>query len=238
VSAFAKVLARVRAAAGRGESSVVVFDIDDTLCSTKTRHLRILREFAAQKTLSEVHQGLAETLSDLKPHDLRYSITDTARAANVTDPELLDGLKAFWQDRFFKNEYLSADAPIPGAPEFVRAVVDAGGTAVYLTGRDETMREGTLGALQAAGFLLPDGGKVRLVLKPRYGMDDLAFKQESLQAIAKLGAVIAAFENEPSYINAMRERFPAMTAVLLKTQHSGKPVEPHPEVIEAFDFTA
>lgn len=231
VKALERVLERVLETRASGEVPVVVFDLDDTLFSTQNRHLRILGEFAASRA------GGAQALASLPPGALRYSIKDTARAAGVTDEALLRDLQAFWFERFFADEYLGADAPVPGAPAFVRSVIEAGGVVVYLTGRDETMREGTLQALEQAGFPAPDGEAVRLILKPRFDAQDLAFKREAFETVAALGAVAAGFENEPAYLNAMLERFPRMLAVLLETQHSGKPCEPHEAILRVKDFT-
>lgn len=231
VKALERVLERVLETRASGEVPVVVFDLDDTLFSTKNRHLRILKEFAGSRGNG------ARALADVPPSALRYSIAETARAAGVTDEALLKDLQAFWSERFFADAYLGADAPVPGAPAFVLSVLEAGGVVVYLTGRDETMREGTLRALERSGFPAPDGEAVRLMLKPRFDAQDLAFKREAFETVAALGAVAAGFENEPSYLNAMIERFPRMAAVLLETQHSGKPCEPHAAILRVKDFT-
>jgi hypothetical protein len=77
---------------------------------------------------------------------------------------------------------------------------------------------------------------VRLVLKPAFETPDLAFKTEVLGRLAEMGRVAASFENEPAHINMFRERFPEGRHFLLDTKHSGRPVDPHPEVLRIRDF--
>src|SRR5437868_6144934 len=84
--------------------AVVVFDLDDTLLSTDTRHVRILREFAGQRSVRTRFLDDAWNLIQVEPALLRYSITDTARAAGVSDPAVLRELREFWFERFFANE--------------------------------------------------------------------------------------------------------------------------------------
>jgi predicted secreted acid phosphatase len=167
---------------------------------------------------------------------MRYSIIDTARAAGAQDAEMLEFLRAFWFARFFKNDYLAEDEPVPGAAEFCAEALARGAALVYLTGRDEGMRVGTLSALARHGFPAPDGLSVVLSLKPSFETPDFEFKAEALKAVAKLGAVAGGFENEPSHVNLMAEAFPGSTMVLVETRHSGKPVSPLPAVSRIKDF--
>lgn len=213
--------------------SLVVFDLDDTLFSTSDRHLRILREFA-DLIESRAPEGAA-LLRAIEREKLRYQITDTAAHAGL-DAALVKDLKDFWFARFFKNHYLVEDSVIPGAPEYCAEVEARGGTIVYVTGRDEGMREGTEKSFTRHGFPEPDGKLVKLVLKPRFDTPDLAFKTEVLARLGAMGTVAASFENEPLHINLFREAFPKGRHFLLETKHSGKPAIPHAEVLKIKDF--
>lgn len=211
----------------RARGSWVLLDLDDTLFSTARRHLRILREFAAVSGRQELERIGAE--------DLRYSIQDTLKDAGLHDPEFHGRLRAFWFARFFKNEYLGEDHPLPGAPAYCRALVEAGAKLAYVTGRDEGMREGTLEALERHGFPEP-GRSVKLILKPSFDAPDLAFKTEALGRVAGWGAVAGGFENEPVHVNLFQETFPLARMVFVDTKHSGKPVSPLPEIPWIRDF--
>lgn len=217
----------------RGRGALVVFDLDDTLLSTANRQLRILREFAALIESRNTHA--AGLLRAIAREQLRYAVTDTARDAGVAE-ELLKDLKSFWFKRFFKNTYLLEDDVVAGAPEFVFELVRRGGVAVYMTGRDESMRQGTEASLSKRGFPLPDGRATRLLLKPRFDSPDFEFKNEALQRIAELGLVAASFENEPAHANLFVERFPEARHFLLETKHSDKPIVAHPSVLRIRDF--
>lgn len=218
---------------GANPGSLVVFDLDDTLFSTGDRHLRILREYAA--VIEDRDPAAAALLRAIQREKLQYQITDTAKTAGLAD-ELVKDLKSFWFARFFNNPYLLEDSVIPGAPEYCKAVQARGGVIVYVTGRDERMRDGTEKSFTRHGFPEPDGAKVRLVLKPRFDTPDLQFKTEVLGRLAKLGRVAASFENEPTHINLFREAFPEGRHFLLDTKHSGRPVIPHPKVLRIQDF--
>ncbi len=209
---------------------VVVFDLDDTLLSTNKRHLRILKEFASKRG------DAAKKLAGLAEERLKYSIVETAKSVGISDAELIEELKDFWFERFFANEYITADHPVAGAPEYCREVAEVGAVVAYFTGRDENMREGTLATLKAWGFPMPDESKVFLILKPRFDMPDLDYKREGLRRIAKLGPVAASFENEPAHINLFQEAFPESWLFLLETKHSGKPVKAHPSSRRIKDF--
>lgn len=221
-----KILSRVQELSSTGEARpALLFDIDDTLLSTAKRHLRILREFASQSEILSRHLHEAWTLIQLEPAHLRYAIADTARAAGVSDTGLLHRLKGFWFDRFFKNDYLMDDVAIPGAAEYCRGVAERGGRLIYLTGRDITMRKGTLYALRENGFPLPNDDGIELILKPRFDMPDLGFKSDVLKSISPRHPIVAGFENEPAGANLFQESFPQADVVWLDTKHSGRPVE-------------
>jgi len=227
-AALDAVLADVAAAPG-----IVVFDLDDTVFSTNDRHLRILREFA--DLIQDREPDAAALLRAIERESLRYQIVQTAAEAGV-DPAVVKDLRDFWFARFFQNRYLLEDSVVPGAPAFCAEVLARGGTVVYVTGRDERMREGTEKSFVNHGFPRPDGKGVRLMLKPKFDTPDHAFKSETLAVLGELGRVAASFENEPTHINMFREAFPKGKHFLLETKHSGRPVIPHADVLKIKDF--
>ena len=213
--------------------ALVVFDLDDTVFSTNDRHLRILREYS--DLIENRDPQAAALLRAVERERLAYQIAQTAKDAGVADAVAKD-LKDFWFARFFQNRYLLEDSAVPGAPAFCAEVAARGGVVVYVTGRDERMREGTEKSLADRGFPAPDGETVRLMLKPRFDTPDHEFKSETLGVLAKLGRVAASFENEPTHINMFREAFPRGRHFLLETKHSGRPVIPHADVLRIKDF--
>ncbi len=214
--------------------SLVVFDLDDTLFSTNDRHLRILKEYA--DLVQSREPKAAALLRAIERENLRYQIVETVRDAGLKDAALVNDLRDFWFARFFQNRYLLEDTPVPGAPDYCAQVAARGGTIVYVTGRDERMREGTESAFARRGFPAPDGRGVRLVLKPRFDTPDIAFKTEVLGRLKEMGRVAASFENEPLHINLFREAFPEGRHFLLETKHSGRPAILHPDVLRIPDF--
>jgi hypothetical protein len=223
------VLADVEARPG----ALVVFDLDDTVFSTGDRHLRVLREYA---DLVEARAPEAAVLlRAIQREGLRYQIAETARDAGLEEA-LIKDLRDFWFARFFQNGYVLEDTVVPGAPAFCAELRARGGALVYLTGRDERLREGTEKAFVNHGFPPPDGAAVRLMLKPRFDIPDHAFKSETVRVLGGLGRVAASFENEPMHVNMFREAFPEGRHFLLETVHSGRPVIPHADALRIRDF--
>jgi hypothetical protein len=214
--------------------TLVVFDLDDTLFSTNDRHLRILKEYA-DLVESKAPQAAA-LLRAIDRDSLRYRIEETASAAGLQDAALVKDLRDFWFARFFQNQYLLEDTPVPGAPAYCSEVSNRGGVIVYVTGRDERMRAGTESSFVKRGFPRPDGRRVKLVLKPRFDIPDVAFKTDVLGRLKEMGRVVASFENEPLHINLFREAFPEGRHFLLDTKHSGRPVIAHSQVLRIPDF--
>jgi hypothetical protein len=226
----------VEAMSRQGISLVVMFDLDDTLLSTERRHIRILREYSKQPTVRARHLEEAWKLTQIEPCLLRYSIAETAERAGVTSPEVLSELRDFWFERFFSNDYVKDDEALPGASEYCRDLLTSGATLVYLTGRDESMREGTLESLSRNGFPLPGSGEVVLILKPCFDMPDLEFKTRAMERISEMGPVAAGFDNEPAHVHLLWESFPSARIVYLETKHSGKSPEPNPLICRIGDF--
>ena len=197
---------------------VVVFDLDGTLMDNRPRTVAILREFATR--CRDVDPALALRLEAARPHDLEYLLADSLERLGAHRTELIDEMHAFWRERFFAGSHLPHDVALPGAVEFVRACYDAGAILVYLTGRDlPLMGEGTFASLRDLGF--PIGvAATELVLKPDATMPDVDFKRLTAPDLARVGHVIAAFDNEPANCNVMLAHYPDAHVVFVDTQHT------------------
>jgi len=145
-------------------------------------------------------------------------------------------LGPFWRDRFFTSEYCKDDTPVAGAREYLSAVLDAGGEVLYITGRHEEMKVGTLESFERAGFPLPEGKAVQLWLKPRLADDDDRWKEICHERLKELRGLACAFDNEPTHVNAYKRSFPEAVVVHLDTDHSRRPVEVLAEVPSIHDF--
>jgi hypothetical protein len=137
---------------------------------------------------------------------------------------LYAAVRAFWLERFFTNDYCVDDSATPGAAAFVQAVVATGAQLVYVTGRAEDMRAGTVESMRRTGMPLPAQGRVSLLMKPDPRDDDDAFKRSAHARLETMGTLIAAFDNEPTHVNDYLVRFPKAQIVHLATDHSGRPV--------------
>jgi hypothetical protein len=219
--------------ARRGRRCVLVFDLDSTLISTRERNHAILEEFSRDVGAPE---DLRLVLEKIQPADMGWNVMDDLRRRGFRHEPTLARLRSFWRARFFRDDYLRHDRPLPGAAEFVRDAHDAGATIYYLTGRDEPgMGRGTRASLAAHRFPV-DGERVRLRLKPRFEDPDLIFKRGALDEVRALGEVLAAFENEPANANLFCEELPGARVVFLETVHSPDPPPLLPGILRLRDF--
>ncbi|MFI5362069.1 MAG: methyltransferase domain-containing protein [Elusimicrobiota bacterium] len=219
-SAMARLLDKVSAVHKTGGRPVVLFDLDDTLLDARPRSERILREFIARADVRKSHASDAAKIEAvLKATGMPdyADIVEIARAAGATNGRFLDGLKEYWTDKFFANDYVSADPANPGAVDYVKEAVRRGATVVYFTARWNELRPGTLASLKKNGFPRPDGRRALLMMK-RKGQDSAVYKREKLEVIAKLGEVVGGFDNEPVHINDFKARFGDAEMIFLDTR--------------------
>jgi len=230
-----QVLDRIRSAVDREVLPLIVFDLDSTLFSTRSRNLRILRSFAEDRR--ETFPELLELADSLQASDFGYKVTGPLEAAGVLTEELQGDLLDYWAKRFFTDRYCQDDDPIEGAAEFVRLCHEAGGLIYYLTGRHVGgMEHGTLSALIRCGFPCCRG-RVELHLKPDFHMPDGEFKNQAVEDIRSHGGeVVATFENEPGHANRFADCFPGALHFLLETVHSPTAPAPGPALISSDDF--
>lgn len=220
-SQSAALLARVvEAARAAGPGACVAFDLDSTLLDNRPRQARILREYGALHALDALAGHQAD---HWQGWDARI-----AMAASGLDRDLIEAhfapFRSYWKDRFFTSEYCVEDRAIAGAPDYVRSLLAAGARVLYVTGRHEEMRAGTLICFQRTGFPCPDGPDgavaVELLMKPALEEHDDLYKARAYDLLRERGQVVAAFDNEPAHINGYREAFPDALCVHLATDHS------------------
>jgi beta-phosphoglucomutase-like phosphatase (HAD superfamily) len=218
---------------GRGRP-VVVFDLDGTLIDNRPRTCVILREFALRCRGRD--DALAARLEAARPEDLEYLLSDSLERIGAHRTELVAEMHAFWQERFFADSHLVHDVPVPGAVEFARACYAAGALLMYCTGRDlPLMGTGTFQSLRDLGF--PIGvTATELVLKPDAAIADESFKRLIAPDLARVGRLVAAFDNEPGNCNVLLRYYPDAHIVHVATQHTpGAPaLTPGVGVIEDF----
>lgn len=222
-------LARARRAAPMG---VVVFDLDSTLLDNRPRQARILREYGAEA-------GLPALAAARPEHWRSWDLAEAMRAAGLPPAELARHLlpaRRRWSERFFTSEYCREDVPLPGAAAFLEALAAARAVVAYVTGRPRRMEAGTLATFRAAGFPRPDGARTHLLMKPEAALDDDEWKSLAAARVARLGPVVAAFDNEPAHVNGYAMAWPDALCVHLDTDHSARPVEVLPQVPSIRDF--
>jgi hypothetical protein len=219
-------------AAIRPDHPLAAFDLDSTVLVNRIRQARIVREYG------RLH-GDAR-LAACPPEAVKtWELRDTMGVCGLSDAEIagaVPGIGEFWRDRFFSSEYCKDDTPVPGARDYLHAVLAAGGEILYITGRHEQMGPGTLASFRAAGFPLPDESRVQLWLKPVLADDDDRWKEICHARLQQLRGLACAFDNEPTHVNGYKRSFPDAVVVHLDTDHSRRPVEVHAEVPSIHDF--
>ena len=97
---------------------------------------------------------------------------------------------------------------------------------------------GSFRSLRDHGFPIGVPG-TELVLKPDAAMADEAFKRLEAPKLARVGAIIASFDNEPGNCNTILEQNPTCESILVDTQHlpGAPPLHPGVQVIADFRRT-
>lgn len=223
-----------RARDRRARPSVIVFDLDGTLMDNRPRVVAILHELAAHWRAR--HPAAAEACARAQVDDIVYGFLENLKGLGVHDLALhAEGLE-FWKERFFKDKHVQHDVEVLGARDYARACYDAGAVLVYLTGRDlPNMALGSFASLRDLGFPIGVVG-TELVVKPTFETPDADFKRDVAPALARLGDVIAVFDNEPANVNLLLAAHPAAEGVFLDTQFAPNPpaLDPRAKVIHHF----
>ena len=232
INALDECIAKARATVARNQTPVVIFDLDHTLFDNGPRTWAILVDFAKATGKYELLKSLEST----SKYNLPYLIGDMLASMGFHDPELTREAFEWWKDRFFIDDWIHLDTPLPGATDFANVMFDVGCTLVYLTGRDSpNMLVGTASSLRTHGF--PVGlAHTAMVLKPDFDTPDLDFKSDATQFISGLGTVVAAFDNEPANCNLFREKYPDAVVGFLDTAMApnAPPLQSH--IVHLIDF--
>lgn len=224
-----------------GERPTVVLDLDDTLFrSNQTRSWSIMQAWLAERP--DLHWDIRRTLSTMKPESLAYGLRDTFAKAGGLDlsrPEVaaaLKDLEAYWQPRFFSNEWVLIDPVHHGALAFAKLLYDLGANIAYVTGRDEPrMGIGTRTAIANSG-LPPLSSRVKLFLKPNKDVDDAEFKHSVCATLSAWGRVVATFDNAPANCVVFAKAFRHALNVFVDTVYPNHPVEVVDGLYRIFDF--
>lgn len=211
--------------------AVVVFDLDSTLLDNRPRQARILLDFGEAAGVPALAAAAPE---HWQGWDLRVALANAGLSRGEVERHA-GAARLFWRERFFTSAYCRLDAPMPGAPAFVRSIA-GDGIVAYVTGRPAGMREGTLEAFARHGFPPPDGARVHLLMKDDDDLGDDAWKEIARARVDALGQVVAAFDNEPAHVNLYARAWPRALCVHVDTDHSGRPVEVLPGVPSLRDF--
>jgi hypothetical protein len=229
-----RILDRVRALRAEGVPAVVVFDLDGTIMDNRPRVVAILHELAEH--WRPRYPEAADCCARAIPGDIGYGIAENLRRLGVADPELHGEGFAFWKARFFGDAHVRHDVEVRGARAFAQACYDAGAVVVYLTGRDlSNMALGSFASLRDLGFPIGLIG-TELVVKPRFETPDVVFKRAVAPDLARLGTVVAAFDNEPENVHVFLEAHSGSLGVLLDTQHAPDPPPLDPRVVVVHTF--
>jgi hypothetical protein len=231
----------VRIEAAKGQSPVVMFDLDDTLTNTRDRTARILHDFANQPEIKSAFPEESKKIESLEFAETSFLLGDTMKAIDIDNAAFIQKANDFWLAHFFTNKYCAKDIETTGASVYLHKLANAGAKIVYMTGRDiPRMGKGTKENLirnhfpVKRNFLMNLLGRsdetAVLILKPDAKEDDLVFKESQYANIAAMGEVVGAFENEPANINSMANAFPHAAAIFLDTIHSPKPDVPEDRV--------
>lgn len=212
----------------------LLFDLDSTLFDNSPRVYRIIRDFIKEHG-ADYPEDIGK-LTAIKREDIIWGIKENLKKAEIFSEKITDHVINYWFERFFSNEYI-IDVPLQGACQFVKDAQDAGLRIVYLTGRFETMREGTARNLREHSFPLDDDQK-NLILKPDRKIPDHVFKHQVMEDVKNLGNMLAGFENEPVNANIFQEHFPDSMVFFLETNHSLNPPNLFDNIhtIDNFDY--
>lgn len=217
------IIERCEVARSASLRAVVVFDLDGTLLENRPRTLVILQEFAESlKTRGELSaegRHAVERLATAKAEELLYLVGHSLESFGIKAKELVEQALEYWKARFFIDDYLHHDTEVRGAAAFATACYEAGGNVVYFTGRDvPNMSLGSFKSLRDLGFPIGVPG-TSLVCKPTFDMPDDQYKREVGPDLARMGQVVAVFDNEPVNCNNLLRMYDGAMSVFIDTQH-------------------
>jgi hypothetical protein len=233
---LAKIAEDVKAAYNKQQRPMVIIDLDGTLFDNRPRTLQILKEYGEQE-LKGVRPEAAQKIQSLSTGNIGYMLTDTLQHAGISEEAVINNAAVFWSQRFFTDDYLHYDTPMPGAVNFVRSLYSAGARIVYVSGRDAPRQLlGTTKQLRDFGFPIGIQG-TELILKPSIQTPDAVYKQQTTLYLNQYGKTIAAFDSEPNNVNVYRRAFPDASVVLVNAPHqpNAPPLIPNIDLLDKFE---
>ena len=214
----------------------VVFDLDDTIFDTSGRNRVIFSEIRNNEELGEKFPKQIEKMRKGFISNYQYRFSDNMNSLGITNKKFIRAAKKIWSSKFFSNQYLKEDRLVYGVKDYLERMRQLGANIIYLTGRAETLRVGTLEAFLHHGIPMkkPDV----LLMKPQAHMDDEEFKNEVLENLKQDESikVLGTFENEPRNANLFQKHFPKATNFLVGNRHSGKPFTLSKKIIKVRNF--
>ena len=250
---LSQILQDAREARLGGRRYLAVFDLDSTLFDLKGRHKSIVARFAGCEAMRKRYPTTVLLLENISFISKDWGIDTALKRVGidpVRDSSFWNELHDHWNYWFFHNEHLKDDRPLPGAVDYVKALMREGAHVMYLTGRDVCrMQKGTEASLAQWGFPVhAEAGaapeSVVVKLKPDACMVDEKFKLDILRHLTTAYDTIVFFENEPVNLNIVAKNLPHVQLVFIDTVHSGREDilpginrVPHFEISEA-DFAA
>lgn len=217
----------------RDNQPFVLFDLDSTLFDNSPRVHKIIQDFIEEH--KDIYPEHTEKMKEIKRQDIVWGIKENLKKVDLHDENLVNTVIKYWYERFFSNDYI-IDVPLKGSYNFIKDLENSGVKIIYLTGRFETMRQGTERNINEHGFPLDPNGE-NLVLKPDPKMPDDVFKHQAMENIKRFGHMIGGFENEPVNSNIFQEHYPESEIFFLETNHSLNPPNLNDKVHSIKDFT-
>ncbi len=225
---FEELLKEVKDHGLSNKNVMAVFDLDSTLIEVGPRMTQIMRDFAKIKQHLAKYPRECRVLERYTHHPEDYSIEESLERNGLVSGsfDFFKDVMRFWKARFFSNDYLHLDEPIPGAIEFLKELHSLGTHIAYLTAREShSMREGTIASLAKHNFPLAPKNQ-NVILKETTQKKDAEFKRDVLKELMSQYGSIWFFENEPINLRIVRETLPQVRLVYIDTVHSGREEPP------------
>lgn len=199
----------------------IIFDIDDTLISTKERRTNALVKTAQKKELQHIPniQCAAQYTPDTIP--IEFSIDESIKRCNIPK-QYLEEIRSYWKDLFLSNESMYQQgnivgSAIRGALDTVTRAYNQGYKIIYMTGRHhdlngkDSMKQGTIDELTNRKF--PFNVHTLLIMKEaesnaRDRKDD-EYKLESLHKLAQTYDIVATFDDGPKNVAVFTREIPS-----------------------------
>ncbi len=225
---FEELLKEVKEHAQTAKNVMAVFDLDSTLIEVGPRMTHILRDFAKVKQHLSKYPKECRVLERYSHHQQDWGIEQVLERVGLVSSsfDFFKDLMRFWRSKFFSNDYLHFDEPLPGAIEFLNELSTMGTHISYLTARESlSMRDGTIATLEKHRFPLTEKNQ-NVFLKETNEKHDHEFKRDVIKEMLESYGSIWFFENEPINLRIVRETLPQVRLVYINTVHSGREAPP------------